>query len=136
MTIVSDIISGLAKPVTDLISEFITDKDKAAELGYKVATMAAEHAHAETLAQLAVNQAEASSGSLWNGGWRPFVGWTCGFALANNFILVPLLGPVLAAYTEIRLVPFDLTVMLPILLGMLGLGYLRTDEKKAGVATK
>ena len=137
MSIVTDLVKGLADPVAGLISEFIEDKDKAAELAFKVSTMAAEHAQAIALAQIAVNKAEAESPSMFKGGWRPFVGWVCGIALANNFILVPYAGPIaLAMNADIMINPMDLSVMLPVLLGMLGLGYLRTDEKKAGVASK
>jgi hypothetical protein len=134
MTIVSDIVSGLAKPVTDLISEFITDKDKAAQLAFDISTLAATQAHAQVLAQLAVNQAEASSGSMFVGGWRPAVGWVCVLAMALNFILTPMLGPVVEAYTPIVMAPLEMGEMMPILLGMLGLTAARTYEKRQGVA--
>lgn len=130
----TSIVGALIAPVTSLISEAITDKDKAAELAYRVATMAAEHAHAEVLAQIEVNKAEAASGSLFVGGWRPAVGWVCVAAMALNFILTPMLGPVIEAYTPVVMPPLAMGEMMPILLGMLGLTAARTYEKQQGVA--
>lgn len=134
MNPITSLLSSLISPVTDLISEAITDKDKAAEIAFKVSTMAAEHANSEVLAQLEVNKAEAQSGSLFVGGWRPAVGWVCVTAMAVNFILTPMFGPVIEAYTEVRMVPLEMGEMMPVLIGMLGLTAARTHEKKSGVA--
>jgi len=132
----SDIVSGLISPVTSLISEFIEDKDKAAEIAFRVSTMAATQAHEQTLAQLNVNKAEAESGSLFVGGWRPAVGWVCVAAMALNFVVSPVFGPMIEAYTTVNMAPLDLSEMMPILLGMLGLGAMRTVEKRQGVARR
>ena len=85
--------------------------------------------------QLEVNKAEAASGSVFVGGWRPFIGWVCGAACAWNWIGLPIAkaGLLLAGYT-LNLATADLTEMLPVLMGMLGLGALRTAEKFKGVA--
>jgi hypothetical protein len=128
------IVGALIAPVTSLISEAIEDKDKVNEIAYKVATLAGEQAHAEVLAQLAVNKAEAESGSLFVGGWRPATGWVCVLAMALNFILTPMLGPVIEAYTPVVMAPLAMGEMMPILLGMLGLTAARTYEKQQGVA--
>lgn len=130
----TSIVGALIAPVTSLISEAIEDKDKAAEIAFKVATMASEQAHAEVLAQLEVNRAEAATGSLFVGGWRPAVGWVCVATMALNFILTPMLGPVVEAYTPIVMAPLAMGEMMPILLGMLGLTAARTYEKQQGVA--
>jgi hypothetical protein len=85
--------------------------------------------------QLQVNQAEAASSSVFVAGWRPFIGWVCGAACAWNWIGLPILKAGLAAWGHpLALSPADLTEMLPILIGMLGLGGLRTTEKIKGVA--
>lgn len=82
------------------------------------------------LGQIAVNQVEASSPSLFVAGWRPFVGWICGFAFAFKFVLGPLVAMLLtAAGYPVVLPVMDFTEMSTILLGMLGLGALRTVEK-------
>ena len=82
-------------------------------------------------AQLEVNKAEATSASLFVAGWRPFVGWTCGVGLANDFILRPLAIYVssLCHVTSATWPALDMTILLPLLLGMLGLGAMRTYEK-------
>ena len=75
------LIQTLVAPATQLLDKFIEDKDQKAKLAHEIATMADKHAQEVALAQIEVNKAEASSGSLFKGGWRPFVGWICGFAL-------------------------------------------------------
>ena len=53
--------------------------------------MADTHAQELAKGQLEINKAEAASGSLFKGGWRPFIGWTSGIAFAYHFVLQPLL---------------------------------------------
>lgn len=88
--------------------------------------------------QLAVNQAEAANPSVFVSGWRPFVGWVCGAACAWNWIGLPMTKAALmvAGGPALDLAPADLTEMLPVLIGMLGLGGLRTAEKIKGVAAR
>lgn len=85
--------------------------------------------------QTEVNKAEASNASLFVSGWRPFVGWTCGAAFAFKFIGGPA-AFVLSQWAghPITLPVFDFTEMSTILMGMLGLGALRTVEKVKGAA--
>lgn len=87
--------------------------------------------------QLAINANEATNPSVFVSGWRPFIGWVCGAACAWNWIGLPicLAGLKLAGIT-VAISPASLTEMMPILLGMLGLGTLRTTEKIQGVAAK
>ena len=127
---ISAIIGTLVGPVSDLLSEFIEDKDERARMAHKIATMGAEQAHAEALAQIEVNKEEAKSDSMFVAGWRPFIGWTGGLALANNY----LLAPYVTAFTDSVVPVLDFSVMMPILMGMLGLGAARTYEKVKGVA--
>jgi hypothetical protein len=85
--------------------------------------------------QMAVNQAEASSASLFVSGWRPFIGWICGAAFAYKFVLAPAVAFGLnAAGHPVELPVLDFTEMSTVLLGMLGIGGLRTIEKIRGVA--
>jgi len=80
--------------------------------------------------QLAVNQEEAKNTNLFVSGWRPGVGWVCVAAFAAKYIGGPALF-MLGQYTGhlVTLPPIDMTEMLPILLGMLGLGTLRSMDK-------
>ena len=85
--------------------------------------------------QIGVNQVEAASNSLFVAGWRPFIGWTCGAAFAYKFVLAPAGAFAMAASGHpIELPVLDFTEMSTILLGMLGLGGMRTIEKVKGVA--
>lgn len=87
--------------------------------------------------QLEINKVEAASASILVSGWRPFIGWVCGLACAWNWIGLPM-ALFAAAYLghELKLKPADISDMMPILMGMLGIGGLRTIEKINGVAAK
>ena len=128
-------LQALIGPVTGLLDKFIEDKDQKNALAHEIATMSERHAQQLAMAQIEVNKAEAASGSVFKGGWRPFIGWVCGFAFAYHFILQPILlfGIVVAGVSFPPLPAFDMSQMMPVLLGMLGLGGLRTYEKKTGV---
>lgn len=82
-------------------------------------------------AQAEINKIEAGSPSLFVAGWRPFIGWTCGAALAYNYVLMPLLVWVVTNfYPDAPAMPvLDNSELMTILLGMLGLGAMRTYEK-------
>jgi hypothetical protein len=86
--------------------------------------------------QLEINKEEAKSPSVFVSGWRPFIGWACGVACVWNWFGLKV-ALFIAAYMgrEINMQPADMSEMLPVLLGMLGLGGLRTMEKINGVAS-
>ena len=129
------VLTSLVGPVTGLLDKFIEDKDQKAALAHEIATMGEKHSQEALLAQLEINKAEAASGSLFKGGWRPFVGWTCGIAFAYHFVLQPFLIFVFA-YIGIEppdLPEFDVGTLLPVLGGMLGIGGLRSYEKTKGL---
>ena len=127
-------IDKLIGPVTGLLDKFIEDKDQKARLAHEVATMAENHAQELAKGQLEVNKVEAAHKSLFVSGWRPFIGWTCGLGMFGNFITIPFSNFVLALFgidIVIPLVPLE--TMMPVLMGMLGLGAMRTYEKKNAV---
>ena len=130
------LLNALIGPVTGLLDKFVEDKDQQAALAHEISTMADRHAQELALAQVEVNKAEAASGSVWKGGWRPFVGWVCGTAFAYHFVIQPLAIFVVAAYgMEIPALPeFDMGQLMTVLMGMLGLGGLRSFEKYKHVA--
>ena len=130
------LLNALIGPVTGLLDKFVEDKDQKAALAHEISTMADRHAQELALAQVEVNKAEAASGSVWKGGWRPFVGWVCGTAFAYHFVIQPLAIFVVAAYgMEIPALPeFDMGQLMTVLMGMLGLGGLRSFEKDKHVA--
>ena len=129
------LITNLIGPVTGLLDKFVEDKDQKAKLAFELSTMADTHAQQALLAQLEINKAEAASGSLFKGGWRPFVGWVCGIAFAYHFVLQPLLIFILSVFkiSLPDLPEFDMSTLLTTLGGLLGIGGLRSYEKKSGL---
>ena len=125
------LIDNLIGPVAGILERVIPDKNQAAKLAHEIATMSDKMAHEQVLAQLEVNKAEAASGSLFKGGWRPSIGWICGLALFWSFILQPFLVFFLLVFgVDLPPLPEVGTAdLMPILLGMLGLGGLRSYEK-------
>jgi Holin of 3TMs, for gene-transfer release len=79
--------------------------------------------------QIAVNQAEASSGNFFNSGWRPSVGWVCSSGLAYQFLVRPLLVTL-----SLPAPALEMDTLMTLLLGLLGLGGMRTVEKLKGRA--
>ncbi len=85
--------------------------------------------------QLAINQTEAASDNIFISGWRPFIGWVCGIAFTYHFVLQPLLAFAMSSFGhEVKLPVFDMQELSTVLMGMLGLGGLRTVEKIKGVS--
>tara|TARA_R110000782_G_scaffold13285_1_gene39215 strand:+ start:701 stop:1102 length:402 start_codon:yes stop_codon:yes gene_type:complete len=130
------LIDNLIGPVAGILERVIPDKSQAAKLAHEIATMSDKMAHEQVLAQLEVNKIEAASGSLFKGGWRPFIGWVCGIAFAYHFIFQPFLIFLFATFgVSIPDLPeFDMGTLMPVLMGMLGLGGLRTFEKAKGIS--
>ena len=129
------LLDNLIQPVSKILDKAIPDQDLKRKLSHEIATMSEKHAQDLALAQIEVNAAEAASGSLFKGGWRPFVGWVCGVAFCYHFILQPVIIFVVALVgMEIPELPeFDMGTLLTVLGGMLGIGGLRTYEKQKGL---
>ncbi len=124
------IVAQLVGPVTGLLDKFIEDKDQKAMLAHKIATMSEEHHQDLMKAQIEVNKVEAASSNLFVSGWRPFIGWTCGLGMFGNFITIPFSNFVLALVGMDIVIPLvPLETMMPVLMGMLGLGAMRSFEK-------
>ena len=128
-------IELLVGPISNLLDKFIEDKDQKAKLAHEVATMAQRHAQELAKAQLEVNKAEAAHNSMFVAGWRPAVGWCCVLGMAGNFLVIPMTNFVLALMAIEVVIPLiDLETMMPVLMGMLGLGAMRSYEKTKGVS--
>jgi hypothetical protein len=129
-------LESLIAPITGLLDKFIPDADERNRLAQEIATMSERHAHELAKGQIEVNKAEAAHQSMFVAGWRPFVGWSCGLALAWHFLGQPL-AVFVTTYAGIETPPlpaFEMESLLTVLLGMLGLGGLRTFEKTKNVA--
>ncbi len=105
----SDNIGGLGLEIRELIKGKEIDPQKLIEL------------------QAQINEQEAKHRTIFVAGWRPFIGWVCGFALAYNFVLRDLL----VWYVGVESAPPALQMehLMTVLIGMLGLGGMRTFEK-------
>jgi hypothetical protein len=124
--------TALIGPVAGLLDKFIEDKDQKNQLAHEIATMSEKHAQELAKGQIEVNKAEASHRSPLVAGWRPFIGWVCGIALAWHFVLSPVIIFLAAWFNVVlpALPVFDMGSLMTVLMGMLGLGGLRTFEKQ------
>lgn len=127
----------LIDPLSRLLDRIIPDPD-ARERAKTELRKAEQHHALEALrlaltadtAQTAINQNEATHRSLFIAGWRPFIGWVCGIAFAYHFLVQPFLIFVLTAGgNPVHLPSFDMDALFTVLMGLLGLGSLRTLEK-------
>lgn len=138
------LIGPLLKLGEGLINRFFPDPAQAAAAQLELLKMAQTGELAQLAAdteivkaQLAVNAAEAGSGNAYASSWRPTVGYLCCAGLGYTFLLQPLL-PWFAALLGLAvpaLPALDTNVLMTLLLGMLGIGGLRTAEKIKGVAS-
>jgi len=124
------LLGSLIEPVTGLLDKVIQDKDQKAKLAHELATMADKHAQALALAQIKVNQEEAK-GNWFQSSWRPLIGWICGLSLAINYLISPI-----CAGFGIVIPQADMSVMMPLLLGMLGIAGMRSVDKAFKTDTK
>ena len=122
-------------PLFDKITGLLPDPQAAAKAKAEALAQVMEFASRADAAQMEVNKTEAASGSLFVAGWRPFVGWVCAAGCAWNWLGLPI-GMFAAAMAgkSLDLRPADISEMLPLLLGLLGMGGLRTFEKMQGVS--
>ncbi len=128
-------LQALIGPVTGLLDKFIEDKDQKNAIAHEIATLATKQAHEAQMGQIEILKAEASHRSIFVAGWRPFLGWGLAFAMIWHFVLAPMSMFVCSyAGIEIPMLPvFDMDSLMTVLLGMLGLGGLRTVEKVKGI---
>lgn len=118
----------------DLINRFFPDKEEARKAEAEFMRLAMDGELKQVIAQLQINATEAAHPSIWVAGWRPFFGWVGG----AGFVYAVLAQPLLAWYSAIKGWPappvLDTDLLLTVSLGMLGIGGLRTYEKRTGVA--
>ena len=112
-------LQALIGPVTGLLDKFIPDADEKARLAHEIATMSERHAQELAKGQIEINKAEAAHKSMFVAGWRPFVGWTCGVALAWHFVGQPIAVFVItfAGVEPLRYLYLKWKALLTVLLG-------------------
>jgi|TARA_S200002703_G_scaffold145203_1_gene139439 hypothetical protein len=122
-----DLVGKLIDPVSTILDKVIPDKDMKAQLAHEIATMASKQSHEVMLAQLEINREEAK-GNWFQSSWRPATAWVCVLGFAVNFLISPLAAPF-----GFEVPQADMSMMMPVLLGMLGLAGARSFEKVKGV---
>ena len=115
--------------ISDLIDRVVPDVNARKEAKEELERLEQKGELSLILGQLEINKQEAAHTSMFVAGWRPFVGWTCGIALFYQFIIFPFV--LLFHPTAVTI---EVQALYPILLGMLGLGGMRTYEKYRGVS--
>ena len=130
-----DLLGKLVEPVSNVLDKVVEDKDQKARLAHEIATMAERHAQELAKGQIDINKEEAKSRNIFIAGWRPFVGWTCGLALFWHFLGLPVTLFITGWFSlqHPPLPEFDMQSLMTVLLGMLGLGGMRTFEKFKGI---
>jgi hypothetical protein len=117
-----------------ILERFIPDPAKKAEAEMEILRMAADGELKQVIAQLEINAKEAAHPSVWVSGWRPYYGWVGG----TGFGYAVLLQPLLAWAARIKGWPeppvLDTELLMVVVGGLLGIGGLRTFEKRKGVA--
>lgn len=133
-------ITGVASKVLDIIfpdpavaAQFKLELQKE-ENQTKLAALADETARLN--AQVEVNKIEAASGNLWASGWRPLFGWMCGAVIFSQFILAPYLPWAMEVFGFYAppIPKIDMDMLWPLIMGLMGLSYNRSQDKAKGVA--
>jgi len=132
-----DPISALLNIGNTLIQRIFPDPAQAAQAQLALLKMQQDGDLAAISGQMDINKVEAASTSIFVSGWRPFCGWICGFGLGYVAILEPIarLVATLVGYSG-SFPQIDTTLTMQVLLGMLGMGGLRSLDKAKGVASK
>ena len=123
-------IDLLVGPITGLLDKFIEDKDQKAQLAHDLTTMSQRHTQEQILAQLEIAKQDAK-GNWFQSSWRPLIGWICGLSLGINYMVAPI-----AAGFGITIPQADMSVMMPLLFGMIGIAGMRSYDKKQATDTK
>jgi hypothetical protein len=132
-----DPISSIAGLANTLITKIWPDPADQASAEALLIKTQMDAALAQAQQQIDINKIEAASTNVFVSGWRPFVGWVCGSAFALHFLFIPLLNWVAELFGHSAiLIPFDMATLSTVLMGMLGLGTMRSVEKWRGVASK
>ena len=116
-------LSALIAPITGLLDKVIPDADTKVKIAHELATMSERHAQEVTLQQIEVLKADAK-GNWFQSSWRPLAGYVSVLGMAVNFLVSPI-----AAGFGIAIPQADMSVMMPLLLGMLGISGMRSFDK-------
>jgi hypothetical protein len=129
------LVSAILPSVMDVAGRFLPeDKEARAKAEREIEAQLAKHLAAVDLAQIAVNQEDARSGNWFQAGWRPATGWIAALSFGWAYFLQPIVSFVLAQFgLLVELPTLDMSQMMPILMGLLGLAGYRSFEKSKGL---
>ena len=140
MNILGLLTGRVLKQVGDIVDEFVTTDEEKLEAQLKIKQLELEETkiYANLLSKVhETNIAEAQAKDRFISGWRPFIGWVCGISIAYTFVLQPIIEWVVKILNfNVNPPTIDTTMLFNLVLGMLGLGGMRTYEKMKGVHNK
>lgn len=129
-------IGSIADLVGKAIDKIFPDKTEAEKIKFQLSTQESQQAFQELMGQLQTNMEEAKSKSVFVAGWRPFVGWVCGFGFGWQYVIGPFFYWISALVGHPTQLPaLDIGELMTLLFGMLGLGGLRSYDNKQKVGS-
>jgi hypothetical protein len=123
-------LAALIPAVSNIVGKFIEDKDQKNALAHEIATLAEKQAHELAKGQLEILKADAK-GNWFQASWRPLIGWVGGLSLAINYLIAPI-----CAGFGVNIPQADMSVMMPLIISMLGMGGMRSFDKMKKTDTK
>lgn len=129
-----DPITAVADFAGKVVDKIFPDKTEAAKAKAALDMAALTQDFQLIVGQQEINKEEAKHASIFVAGWRPFVGWVCGCGFAWQFIVGPFLKFTLDVFGKTVILPVvDISILMNLLLGMLGIAGMRTYEKLKNV---
>jgi hypothetical protein len=126
-------ITGIGE-IASLVGKFFPDKSAEEQNAFALQLAQLQQQQAAVTGQTDIDKAEATNQSVFVAGWRPFIGWVCGSAFAWAFVAGPIASYIARLMGSTIVLPtLDLSQLSPVLMGMLGLGAMRTVEKVNGI---
>jgi hypothetical protein len=128
------LISAIMPMVGEVVDRLVPDKAGAAKAKQELEGKLVDAAMAGQLGNLEINKVEAAHRSVWVSGWRPCCGWVAAVSLGAHYLVWPT-AQWIGTLAGFHVPPpeFDMDHLMTILMGMLGLGGLRTYEKQKGL---
>ena len=129
-----DLLSGLT-PIVNKVLDLIPDPNAKARAEAEMQAELLKYAAEQSAQQSEVNKAEAANANVFVSGWRPAIGWTCALAFMFMYVVAPLATWVAAFFNHLVPIPqFDTNALMSLTTGMLGLGAMRSFDKKQGTS--
>ena len=129
-----DLLSGLT-PIVNKVLDLIPDPNAKARAEAEMQAELLKYAAEQSAQQSEVNKVEAANSNVFVAGWRPAIGWTCAMAFMFMYVVAPLATWVAAFFNHLVPIPqFDTNALMSLTTGMLGLGAMRSFDKKQGTS--